>query len=899
MKLSNYTKDKNNDEVNIELEIKLKLDPRNNPNINLKFEKVYKILISLIEEMKNKKNNKLELTETIDFIVNNSKNAKKKMIKQLNFVNLIQEKTKNKIYEKTSLMKPYFSKYKNVIAYKITLSEEKKINKKEFDNNKLKLIRYKSRLSIFNIFNIKEENNIDKYWKLDITGVNSYDITNDRSILDINKMKKIKETLFMKNTNLDNYLANLKKYDNIEIELEYTDFSRLGINTKKIGEYAIDIANKFLKENSFIIFKGGNNRTNLNKKYNSYLNKIKKILKPYYKKYNFKSLLNKAVDFNKIKYKNSFVRNINDFYLTDKIDGLRAILFIEKNVKYVTILTNDEIKTVDYNFTTKNDYILDGELHNNNFYPFDIIVYKGKEINNLKFKDRINKIMENKESFGFPIKFKEFIKLDKNKYEEQLKKFYNKKKKYKTDGLIFINMNNNYEETKNYKWKPQEKKTIDFVVRKCPKKLLGISPYIKKNDKTLYLLFNGINKQHYEKLNINLLPFYKELFYKYVNKNYFPLQFSPSLFPHVHIFHDKRDDLDNKICEMLYTKDGWILKRIREERQKSYINGDDFGNYFLIAEKIWLDTFNSLKFDDLIKLTKDDNIDENYFLINNNNKYKTTRGFNSFVKTKLLKIPNEKNWIIDLAGGKGQDIFRINNLRYQKYVNLEIDIEALTEMIERKHMIITNKGLKKKMELFPMTIYGLNIDLKKNYNTIQQEIKRKGIPLNTEGANVIIINFAIHYFADKKENLLNLLNLVNSLLKKNGLFIFTCFDGKSIFNLLKTKSNWDVYENAENNKKFLKYSIKKEYVEKKLNSFGQKIKVILPFSNEKYYSEYLVNFNALNSLLKSLKFIKLNYESFDVYFNDFENQNKKIYKMLDINDKKYLSLYYFGIYRKK
>ena len=63
--------------------------------------------------------------------------------------------------------------------------------------------------------------------------------------------------------------------------------------------------------------------------------------------------------------------------------------------------------------------------------------------------------------------------------------------------------------------------------------------------------------------------------------------------------------------------------------------------------------------------------------------YRPSRHFNSFVKAKIMeKYPS--NWTIDLAGGKGQDLFRhakfSNNVLY-----LEMDEKAISQLISRKY----------------------------------------------------------------------------------------------------------------------------------------------------------------------------------------------------------------------
>ena len=61
------------------------------------------------------------------------------------------------------------------------------------------------------------------------------------------------------------------------------------------------------------------------------------------------------------------------------------------------------------------------------------------------------------------------------------------------------------------------------------------------------------------------------------------------------------------------------------------------------------------------------------------------------------------------------------------------------------------------------------------------------------GVDLIVCNFAFHYFISDKKSLLNVIKFVNYYLKAGGRFIFTAFDGKSIINLMKRNNgDWTI-----------------------------------------------------------------------------------------------------------
>jgi SAM-dependent methyltransferase len=308
-----------------------------------------------------------------------------------------------------------------------------------------------------------------------------------------------------------------------------------------------------------------------------------------------------------------------------------------------------------------------------------------------------------------------------------------------------------------------------------------------------------------------------------------------------------------------------------------------------------------------------DSSDNNYFLIDDNQMYKSVRAYNSYVKTFLLETiinpklsdknktdwlidiastkisnnlttKNDTEWIIDLASGKGQDLGRINNLGFKNGLFIDNDKNALLELINRKYSLRTQNS--KNMKIFTQ-----EINLTTNYKEIIKRIEKFNI--NKESIDVIICNFAIHYIIENDENLLNLIQLLNFYLKPNGRFIFTCFNGKKVFKLLENTQQWDLYDN---NSDYLKYSIKKLYTSKNLNNTGQKIDVLLPFSKQKYYTEYLINIDHVNNVFNDNNFTTEISESFTCLLNNFKTN--KVYNSLSNQDKEFIDLYQFTILKK-
>lgn len=125
-----------------------------------------------------------------------------------------------------------------------------------------------------------------------------------------------------------------------------------------------------------------------------------------------------------------------------------------------------------------------------------------------------------------------------------------------------------------------------------------------------------------------------------------------------------------------------------------------------------------------------------------------------------------------------------------------------------------------------------------------------------EGFNVSSIQFAIHYMFENGDTLNNFLRNLSECTQQNGYFIGTCYDGETIFNLLKDKSKDDTVSIYEDTKKI--WEVKKSYsndtFEDDATSIGYAIDVYQETIN-KVFREYLVNFNYLTRLLENYGFV--------------------------------------------
>lgn len=726
--------------------------------------------------------------------------------------------------------------------------------------------------------------------------------------------KFIVKFLFIKNS----LITDPSKYDTYEKLISLKDTLRYNFDNYKImiesieGDNIDPVINLFKKN---IVEDNYNAHA-----YQSYIYMISKYIYGesssgrFQNKSGFKSLVNNVHNLDKPKYSSKVLPYINNYYLCEKTDGKRVLALIftfGKDVYYVLI--SDKIYYVNKKFdegllTGKYKLtILDSELEfeddckcdeSNMIYKsdfklkvFDILVLNSENVTKYPFEKRLELL--NKVKLGQLGSVKTFIRLTNKNYNKEILDFYNSVKDTNIDGLIFTPtsdvqykvfnqgypvkyLNKNYKNMYCYKWKPSNMITIDFYIRKAG---------IESNGSIKYILFSGINNKSFERNNLSYIENYKDLIpEKYHDLQYFPIQFSTIDAPKLYEFYSDELELDGKIGEFNYINNEWNLVKIRTDRNVELERGEYYGNNYDIALTTWEMIKNPMNIEDF----KNDSLvlDNSYFKTNDNSTYQAQRNYNSFVKTYLLQMITDKtfeykvykNWIVDLACGKGQDLFRIANLGFKNGLFVDVDTSALYELNERK------RGLSNKIS---MRIHTKLIDLSNtSYNDILDNLNM--IRLNQ--ANLVICNFAIHYFTENSDMITNVVKLISELINKNGVVIITCFDGQKIFDLLNGVEEYSIEENGVK-----KYSIIKDYKGEYLQDFGQKIKVLLPFSGKgEYYGEYLVNTTALTNIFNDNGFIEYNTNNFDYLFDRYNNLS-----LLSDKDKEYVSLYKYIIYIKK
>jgi hypothetical protein len=803
-------------------------------------------------------------------------------------------------------------------------------------------------------------------WRLDITLSKNIDVNKNLQQIKFYKEKILSENVIVTSQNF----ANLANFDDTSYEIEWEliadkipDFLAQPKNVMEdeITEIINFTISKFSIKANIIstdsIISTNSSDTYQQKIYEiAKLIKMKNIVEKFKTEFGFKKLVNPVKEMTRNDYYNKIMPYLSYYYVTDKFDGFRSYFVIENGVCY---LINKEITYLDKNLFK--DFISKLGIRNNTMNVFDVelmeldgqnliavfdcFVFNSKNMVYDYFEERYNLIRKYEADPKSNILVKKMIRMtddmERNKKEidamtkETLKRFH-------TDGLIFTSTypvyemgdrkisNPHYKPNKLmsfecWKWKPMDFMTIDFFI-----KLSNVTG--KQTADKAIKLFCGIRREVMEGFNMHVK--YTELFHNdpcdALSKDYLPIQFEPSNNPNIHndvitkeelvkAGIDPNIDLDRRIGEFKYdiNKKKFVIIKVREDRDVEVNRCTYYGNDYKFAELVWQNYTNPLHYEDLFK--KPEN---NYFQADNNPIYVGLRKFNLAIKHKLYEevrnLLNEElvtsNQCLDLAAGRGQDMYQIASLNFDLGVFVDYDLNALTEMTERRHAAFKQFH---KMRLLTQQM-NLNDDYKINVEKLNNLISNE----ETKNFSLISCQFALHYFLESKKSLINLINFIKTFIDDSGYFFCTFFDGSKILDMMssvgvstkhateiplishhdeKNLSRDFIKEKTSSSTKEININNKQYHIkllnDKQVDGFGQSIDVKLPFSGDAYYTEYICNIPAIIKTFEENNFTLVKTGSFKEFEDDSEILNKLREKHLRLTeyDKEFSSLYSYLI----
>jgi hypothetical protein len=597
-----------------------------------------------------------------------------------------------------------------------------------------------------------------------------------------------------------------------------------------------------------------------------------------------------------------------DYYITKKADGERSLL-LQTDTGIIFLINNkleqlNDLENVHSGGLFKFNTILEGEImEKNEFLPWDCLCLNGESLLDMRFSDRIAKIAIACSYFAgiknLPIKVvsKPIMPITADLHTS-FKQIMESKFPYPADGFVMISPDKGYMYTTSYKIKKSN--TIDFLTIKLPTQFFSKLPL--KKEGIPYLLFCSTNQDTMDNLGIQKLEFYNTLFGKLRLRGRIPIQFSPSDDPYAYIWYvDKATDKllteysqskNNPlkpswaIVELELSGANWKLIKIRDDR---YNEPNYFGNDLTrVATINWLVSKNPL---DISEMHLGVNT---YFNKGKDSYYFAQTSAMSFAKSKLFDIVkqnlpagDDKLRIVDCAIGKGQDLNRYVNIGTTNLLGIDIDKTALLELVTRYY-----KKIHDKHNSIKMNISVLPQDMTENHSVITEKIHKLWADKESQFVypNAVICNLAMHYFIRTIDELTNFVSFVKSMLPKDGIFMYTTFNGLKVFNLIAKTGEWsEVIDGVT------RYKITRKYKNTQFGEFGQTIGVKLPFTDDDMYDENLVNNAFINSAFGEMGFKVVKEGSFADFLPLFKSENAQVYNLLNHADKQFIDLYYYAI----
>jgi len=347
---------------------------------------------------------------------------------------------------------------------------------------------------------------------------------------------------------------------------------------------------------------------------------------------------------------------------------------------------------------------------------------------------------------------------------------------------------------------------------------------------------------------------------------------------------------ENMIVEFKYdtTLDAgwrWIPLRVRYDKTAELRAGmRNYGNAYHVANSNWKSIHNPIT-EEMIstglgipELVEDDDV---YY--NRANKESSTRGLRNFhnlyVKKRLiLGVSNRKDNLIDYAVGKAGDLSKWVQAKLGFVFGIDISKDNIHNHLDGACARYLKE--RKTTNVMPRALFvhgnsSLNIRSSEAFSTEKdkmiaravfgngpkdRKVLGEGVYKNygiaQDGFHVSSCQFALHYFFESLATLNSFLKNLSECTKIGGYFIGTCYDGNTIFKILRDKMIDEGITIMKGDKKI--YEIVKMYNETGFphdeQSLGYKIRIFQETIN-KAFVEYLVNFEYFVKIMEDYGFV--------------------------------------------
>lgn len=575
-----------------------------------------------------------------------------------------------------------------------------------------------------------------------------------------------------------------------------------------------------------------------------------------------------------------------------------------------------------------------GDAKSGTFYAFDVIAVAGESLVGEPFERRAARLEEAAallRAAGAPVAAKvprRVAGATPAELQRDFRAVLDAPRPYEIDGVIIVEPGRSYAETANRKWKDAAHNTIDCLARRAPASVLGCRPFLDRPGCRLHFLFVGISPELFAALRLQRCPGYADLFgwadraqQRGADSAYFPVQFAPSDAPLAYLYQhpdgSPLGDVDGKVVELRWRAGGadgadggppaWEAVRVREDRRRDLATRRYFGNDFYTAELIWLNYLDPFPAEQLWAGPGD-----TYFRGERSGVYDAQIAHVSFVKGRRIAALRHAAWVVDVGAGRGQDLGRYLDAEVEHLVAVDRDRAALAELVRRKYSHARRRGLDSEgaggrgaRRRATTTVHVLAADAGAPHAETLAKLEALGAPRG--GVDALVCNLAFHYFCGSVETVRNFVALARGLVKPGGLVAITGFRGEAVHAALvgapagagvPPGGTWDISEPpAPGAPPALKFSIRRDYSSDTLEAAGQRIGVLLPFSDGSYYEEYLVNTRAVAAEFAARGFTAAGDTSLATLIPEFETRNRTA-AALTPGDRAYLGLFCELVFRR-
>ena len=347
---------------------------------------------------------------------------------------------------------------------------------------------------------------------------------------------------------------------------------------------------------------------------------------------------------------------------------------------------------------------------------------------------------------------------------------------------------------------------------------------------------------------------------------------------------------ENMIVEFKYeptNKDGWswVPLRVRYDKTSELNAGaKNYGNAYHVANANWHSIHHPIT-EEMIStgenIAQEAVTEEVYY--NRSNEQTSTQGLrdfhNLYVKKKLIVgVSNPQDILMDYAVGKGGDLSKWTNALLSFVFGVDVFKDNIQNRLDgacARYLRAKRKDRDTPDALFVTGNSSLNIRSGRAFGTEKdKEITNalfgvgpkderalghgvyKHYGIAQTGFHISSVQFAFHYFFESKKTLHEFLRNVAECTRINGYFIGTCYDGKTVFNLLKDKQKDESIIIMSEGRKI--FEIVKLYDQTGFPdddmSVGYPINVYQESINQ-YLQEYLVNFDYVVRIMEDYGFV--------------------------------------------